>query len=541
MWAAGESPSGDGSIPQEKPDGSKLASCGDDGAIMLWDMGNGEYLRILRRDRPYERLNIAGIRGLTEAQKATLRALGQLGEFIGSCHLICASVIAALWRKPMQIEGKLTEQHNHQHISHIFTVPEGAARIDIDFRYEPKRIGDHSNLLTLSLFDPQGERGTGHRGQPTQHVTLSASDATPGYIPGPLLPGEWDIMVNANLINPGAAVSYDLEITIGFDNQPAAPTLWKRGTTNPRGPGWYRGDLHGHTLHSDGSWDVEGLVNFARIHKLDFVTLTDHNTISALQQMDSAAADDLLTMGGFELTTFYGHALALGVRDLIDWRVCPGKRTMDDALNEVNAANGLFVIAHPMAPGDPVCTGCHWDYEDVMPGQAKAVEVWNEEWESISNNEAAVQLWYQWLNQGYRLWVTVGTDIHGPRSGPEFGFNVVYAEALTEQAILEGVRCGHLYLSSGPQLTFKGISSTGQTAMIGDTLNDKNHTLNLQWSDCHDGDRLRLIVDGELKEETTVDKTGTKSWRLSGKHWYVIEIRDSRGYMRVLTNPIFAE
>jgi WD40 repeat protein len=58
------------------PDGSFLASCGDDGAITIWDLESGEHVRTLRRDRPYERLNITGIRGLTEAQKATLRALG---------------------------------------------------------------------------------------------------------------------------------------------------------------------------------------------------------------------------------------------------------------------------------------------------------------------------------------------------------------------------------------------------------------------------------------------------------------------------------
>jgi WD40 repeat protein/class 3 adenylate cyclase/DNA-binding XRE family transcriptional regulator len=58
------------------PDRGMVASCGDDGAINIWDIESGEYLRTLRGDRPYERLDISGVKGLTEAQKTTLRMLG---------------------------------------------------------------------------------------------------------------------------------------------------------------------------------------------------------------------------------------------------------------------------------------------------------------------------------------------------------------------------------------------------------------------------------------------------------------------------------
>jgi WD40 repeat protein/serine/threonine protein kinase len=61
------------------PDGKWLASCGDDGAITIWNLRSCELVRTLRLDRPYERMNITGIRGLTEAQYASLRALGAIG------------------------------------------------------------------------------------------------------------------------------------------------------------------------------------------------------------------------------------------------------------------------------------------------------------------------------------------------------------------------------------------------------------------------------------------------------------------------------
>src|SRR6266567_1552618 len=65
---------------RKSPDGKLLASCGDDGAIHIWELKSGEHVRTLRRDRPYERLNITGIQGLTQAEIATLRALGAVAD-----------------------------------------------------------------------------------------------------------------------------------------------------------------------------------------------------------------------------------------------------------------------------------------------------------------------------------------------------------------------------------------------------------------------------------------------------------------------------
>ncbi len=62
------------------PNGLVLASGSQDETVKLWDAKTGKCLKTLRADRLYEGMNITGAGGLTEAQKATLRALGTVED-----------------------------------------------------------------------------------------------------------------------------------------------------------------------------------------------------------------------------------------------------------------------------------------------------------------------------------------------------------------------------------------------------------------------------------------------------------------------------
>jgi WD40 repeat protein len=59
-----------------------LASSDDEGMTLIWDTHSGAIVYQLVSDRPYERMNISGIKGLSEAQRAALKALGAVEDAV---------------------------------------------------------------------------------------------------------------------------------------------------------------------------------------------------------------------------------------------------------------------------------------------------------------------------------------------------------------------------------------------------------------------------------------------------------------------------
>lgn len=440
------------------------------------------------------------------------------------------------------LQGQLTSADMFQTKPTYIDVPEGVTRIEFLFEQDPEFGPDQKlrNQISIMIFDTNGPRfeiSRPDRGA----IAIGEANSSPGGIPGPIPAGQWMVFILVFRLLSDTPVDYKLTVTMSFEPVGEEPTVWPDGRPGGRGPGWYRGDLHAHTLHSDGSWDIPDIVAFWKNRGADFMTLSDHNTVSGLAQVRSMADETFLTMGGIELSTFFGHAVALGAEEWFDWRNLDGSLiTMPELAQRVIDSGGLFTIAHPMNPGDPWCCGCRWEYEDMMPGNALAVEIWNGSWKSA--DQEALQLFYRWLNQGHRLTATSGTDLHGPPPDDVRGaVNAVYAEDLTERAIIAALKAGKSYVTAGPELLLNVVTASGKEAMIGDTVPDEEATIIVTWQDGHEGDVLRLIVDGRSYHEKIVGPSGRVEWKLGAGRakWCTAELRDGEYGLWAVTNPIY--
>jgi WD40 repeat protein len=68
-----------------------LISGSFDETLKFWNLNTGECLETLKTPQLYERMNILGVQGLTDAQKMTLQALGAIEISIAPASLVSVS------------------------------------------------------------------------------------------------------------------------------------------------------------------------------------------------------------------------------------------------------------------------------------------------------------------------------------------------------------------------------------------------------------------------------------------------------------------
>lgn len=283
------------------------------------------------------------------------------------------------------------------------TVPPGTAALSVRLDY-PRQAG----VLDLGCLGPAGFRGWS--GGARDGFTIAADRATPGYLPGELEPGEWQVLLRLHRVPPEGL---DYEVTATTSGTPPAPAPPADAPPRPERPPrpavpdvdgrrWLAGDLHAHTVHSDGTLTVPELARLAADSGLDFLAVTDHNTVSHHRELDEVSG--ILLVPGQEVTTDRGHANAFGAIGWVDFR-----EPADAWLSSVTADGGVLSVNHPLG-GD-----CAW--RQPLTARPALAEVWHSGW--WDRTWGAPLAWLlAWDGWESRPTVPVGgSDFHDPDQG----------------------------------------------------------------------------------------------------------------------------
>ncbi len=420
-------------------------------------------------------------------------------------------------------------------------VPPGIREIAVAYRYDRPTVpaGAQGNACDIGIVGPDGFRGWS--GGAREEFVVGAERATPGYLAGPVEPGEWRVLLGPYTV-ARQGLAYEVTVTLrsGAPDGGAPRPSYPAGRARGRGRAWYRGDCHLHTVHSDGARTPAELVAAARAAGLDFIVSTEHNTTSAHGEFGPLAGDDLLVLTGEEITTRNGHLLALGTEPGVwfDWRFrARDPQAYARTARAIRAAGGLVVPAHPYGPH--LGSGWKFGFED-----ADALEVWNGTW--TLDDEAALATWDNLL--GHRALPAMGnSDAHREPQVVGLPQTVVLADGLDRDAVLAGIRAGRSWIaeSSGVDLSFTARASGGRTAGVGERLAvapDEPVTVVLEVTGVADA-VVRLVTDegqahlvlAEPAERHRVEWTTTAS----ASAYVRAEVRHAAdGSMAALTNPV---
>ncbi|OYX49592.1 MAG: hypothetical protein B7Y90_06900 [Alphaproteobacteria bacterium 32-64-14] len=466
------------------------------------------------------------------------------------------------------LAGEITRADHQTYREIPFEVPPGTGRIAVDFSYTGK---DQRTVIDIGLRDPDGQRGWS--GGNKSHFEIAEFSATPSYATGPLKPGTWHLVLGVPNIRDGQTASYTATIQLGpSDGASRAVELADPAQALAATPGWRRGDFHVHTAHSDGSCDqgetrgpCPAVFTFAAAQAagLDFVAVTDHNTITQLRDIRELqhAFPATLLIPGTEITTFFGHANAIGNTGFLDFQLgSPRLPTLAKLFDQVEAAGGFISVNHPSLPSGEVCMGCGWTAKDTDWSRVAAIEIVNGSTLRTGGAESplsGIKFWVTLLNQGHRVTAIGGSDNHdakdttGAKQSP-IGkpATVVYASELSTKGIVAGVKSGRAFVDvaglPGATLDIAAVAASQVVKMGGEfRLRDgQNVALDAIMSGLPEGARVEPISHGLDVFPQIFPDPNQRPYvaRLTDGAefgWLRFNVRDKDGKLLLIGNPIY--
>ncbi len=202
---------------------------------------------------------------------------------------------------------------------------------------------------------------------------------------------------------------------------------------------WYRGSFHIHSNFSGCGWhSIEELALAYRDY--DFMSVTDHDRVTT----ETEELKGKVLLRGFEVSG-QNHMLLVNETMNIksDYTNDYSVEAYSALAKEVVDNGGFSVINHPCR-----LSGQHWSFEDIMASTSiLGLEVFSGDGINVAE-DVGFELWDRVLSNGKKFWGLGNDDFH--HWGQERRvWNVVNARSLDTKGILEAIRGGDFYISSG--------------------------------------------------------------------------------------------
>lgn len=220
---------------------------------------------------------------------------------------------------------------------------------------------------------------------------------------------------------------------------------------------WFKGNLHMHTLRSDGHISPEAAMKLYQNAGYDFIAITDHWV-----QAENKMNDGLLILNGCEWNTgdmidspVY-HIIGVGMEAEVTLEHSIPPQQIIDA---IHAAGGLAILAHPA-----------WSVTNPSDVLALNGLCGSEIYNSVSTlpwngRRADSSLYFDlWATQGKMIRCMAADDSHFYNGEQTKSFIMVNANELSADAIKKALAAGDFYASQGP--LFESVCIDGDTVEV---------------------------------------------------------------------------
>lgn len=204
---------------------------------------------------------------------------------------------------------------------------------------------------------------------------------------------------------------------------------------------WLRGNLHTHTTNSDGTRPPEQVIADYESRGYDFLAFSDHDFLT--DPAPYREKTSLILLPGVEVSARGPHILHIGATDLLE-----PEEDRQAVLHHIAAQDALAILNHPNWGKN----FNHFPQErmEMLEGYI-GIEIYNGVIERLEGSPLATDRWDRLLSKGRRVWGFGNDDAHAPVD-LELAWNVVRVRERTPQAILEALRKGNFYVSTGVEV-----------------------------------------------------------------------------------------